>query len=139
MYTLQELTPATRFKFLSFLFTIGKGDGVRAADLLLEWSPEQQCTNPDGFRADMRKLFNERCDVNKEDGVDIDNVLKEILRLARRHEVSVDGSLASLIIGVVCITGFASGLDKGFNLINAAIPTFLAYNLTGRIIGRSLH
>ena len=34
------------------------------------------------------------------------------------------------------IVGFASSLDPGVNLIDAATPCFLAYILTGRVAGR---
>lgn len=131
-----EMDAFTRLNFLSFLFSIGSGDGRRAADILLEWVEDQTCPDPEGFRRDMAALYAAHCDIRR--GVDVDYVLKEILRVARRHEVAVDGSLASLIIGVVVITGFATSLDPGVNLIDAAVPAFLAYNLTGRIVERRL-
>ena len=63
-------------------------------------------------------------------------VMKAILQLARQHGVDIDSSYAALVVGVCVIVGFASSLDPGLNLMDAALPAFMMHNLTGRIIGR---
>ena len=62
--------------------------------------------------------------------------MKASLRLSRRHGVSIDSCYAALVIGCCVIVGFATGLDPAVNLMDAAAPTFLAHNLTGRLTGR---
>lgn len=63
-------------------------------------------------------------------------VMKAILGLARQHEVVVDSSYAALVVGVCVIVGFATSLDPGVNLMDAATPALLMHNLTGHIIGQ---
>lgn len=61
---------------------------------------------------------------------------QEVLRLARKHHVTIDSSYASLVIAVCVIVGFATSLDPRVNLVDAAVPALLAYGLTGRVTGR---
>lgn len=63
-------------------------------------------------------------------------VMKAVLQLAREYEVTIDSSYAALVVGVCVIVGFATSLDPGLNLMDAATPAFLMHNLTGRIIGQ---
>lgn len=62
--------------------------------------------------------------------------MKAVLGLASRLEVTVDSAYAGLAIGVCVLVGFASSLDPGVNLMDAATPCLLAYALTGRVVGR---
>jgi aarF domain-containing kinase len=66
----------------------------------------------------------------------MDAVLKAVLALARRHEVSIDSCYASLVIAVCVIVGFATSLDPRVNLVDAAAPCLLLHSLTGRVMGR---
>ncbi len=84
----------------------------------------------------MQVLFEQRCNIHSPSGIDLDTVLKDVLRLARKHEVAIDSSYASLVIAVCVLVGFAAALDPSVNLADAAAPCLLAYGLTGRIIGR---
>jgi hypothetical protein len=49
------------------------------------------------------------CNVHRPEGIDVDFVLKEVLQLARKHEVSIDSSYAALVVGVCVLVGFATG------------------------------
>ena len=132
----EELRPKIRKHFISFLNLISKGDGDGAARHLLQWSDDQQCPNPDAFIEDMRQLFKTECNVYSVEGIDLDAVMKSVLRLARKHSVSIDSGYASLVIGVCIIVGFAHSLDPRVNLMDAATPVLLTYALTGRVVGR---
>lgn len=63
-------------------------------------------------------------------------VMKEVLRIARQFEVSIDSSYAALVIGVVVLVGFATAMDPAVNLMDAAAPAFLQNNLLGKVSGR---
>ncbi len=63
-------------------------------------------------------------------------VMKHSLQLARKHEVTVDSGYAALVIGCCVVVGFATALDPNVNLMDAATPTLLVHNLTGRQLGR---
>ena len=103
---------------------------------MLRMSSKQRCQQPQAFEQDMVALFEEFADVRAPKGIDLDAVLKGALRAARRHEVSIDSSYAALVVGVCVIVGFARALDPETNLMDAATPSLLAYNLTGRALGR---
>lgn len=63
-------------------------------------------------------------------------VLKDVLKLARQHEVGIDSSYAALVLGVCVIVGFATSLDKRINIMDAATSCFLQHSLTGKAEGR---
>ncbi|KXZ56229.1 hypothetical protein GPECTOR_1g2 [Gonium pectorale] len=133
----EELTPTVRYHFISFLHHLMRGDGAAAAAHLLRWTSRRQaCPDPRAFVADMRALAAARCDVRSLPGIDLDAVMKDVLRLARRHRVTIDSCYASLVIAVCVIVGFATSLDPGVNLVDAAVPAMLAHALTGRVVGR---
>ncbi len=80
------------------------GDATAAARHLLRWTKHQTCPDPVAFARDMARLFAAHADVYSQQGVDLDSVLQGVLRLARRHEVSIDSCYASLVISVCVIT-----------------------------------
>ena len=63
-------------------------------------------------------------------------VMKAVLQIARQYEVTIDSSYAALVIGVVVLVGFATSMDPGVNLMDAAAPAFLQNNLLGKVSGR---
>lgn len=132
----EELTPRVRRHFIGFLNAISAGDGPTAAGHLLSWSTRQKCPDPAALIADVEELFQKDCNIHQPGGIDLDHIMKSILHLARRHEVSIDSGYAALVVGVCVIVGFATGLDPRVNLMDAATPCMLYYNLTGRVAGR---
>lgn len=132
----EALTPQVRTVFISLLNAISAGDGHAGARLMLRMSSRQRCEDPAAFERDMVTLFEQFADVRAPGRIDLDAVLKGALRAARTHEVSIDSSYAALVVGVCVIVGFARALDPNTNLMDAATPSLLAYNLTGRALGR---
>jgi aarF domain-containing kinase len=134
----EELTVQVQHQFVAFLSSICSGDGNAATDVLLSWtSLEQECPDPEALRRDMIALFEVECDRGpSSQGVDLDKVMKSILKLARKHEVTIDSSYAALVISVCVIVGFATSLDPQVNVIDAATSCILAWRLTGKIMGK---
>jgi aarF domain-containing kinase len=132
----EELTPRVRRHFIGFLNAISAGDGPTAAGHLLNWATRQKCPDPAALITDVEELFKKDCNIHQPGGIDLDRVMKSILHLARKHEVSIDSGYAALVVGVCVIVGFATGLDPRVNLMDAATPCMLYYNLTGRVAGR---
>ena len=128
----EELPPAVRSRFVSFLNQIAAGDGAAAALHLLRWARVQTCPDRLALARDMRALFEQRADPFSARGVDLDGVLRGALALARRHEVAIDSGYAGLVMSVAVVTGFATALDPEVNVMDAAAPALLAYALTGR-------
>lgn len=83
----QQPLPQVRFRFISFLNMLAKGDADRATHHLLQWSSSQTCRDPAALLRDMRALLAEQGDIHSAGGIDLDAVLKAILRLARAHTV----------------------------------------------------
>lgn len=123
-------------RYVSFLHAIGRGDGAGAARNLLCWSNEQTCPDPEAFVRAMAVLGADEMNVHSPQGIDLDRVIKTVLVLCRQHEVHVHSKYASLLLGACILVGFATGLDPQVNLMDAAIPSLLTYDLTGRLIGR---
>ncbi|KAL0035601.1 hypothetical protein WJX79_001935 [Trebouxia sp. C0005] len=132
----EELTPRVRKHFISFLHMISAGNGRRAAHHMLLFSTKQECPRPEAFADDMEALFTVEAQIDGPDGIDVDKVLKDVLKLARRHEVGIDSSYAALVLGVCVIVGFATSLDNRINIMDAATSCFLQHSLTGKATGR---
>ena len=84
----------------------------------------------------MERLAADEMNVHSPEGIDLDRIIKTVLMLCKHHEVHVHSKYASLLLGVCILVGFATGLDPHVNLMDAAIPSLLTYDLTGRLIGR---
>lgn len=70
----EELTPRVRRHFVSFLNCIASGDGVRAAEHILQWGQQQNCPDPRAFTIAMDLLFDDICRIHSEQGIDLDQV-----------------------------------------------------------------
>ena len=68
--------------------------------------------------------------------VDLEALLKDVMRLFRKYTVSIDGIYASLIVSLCVLVGFATSLDPNINLFEVATPAVMAYALTGNVVGR---
>ncbi|XP_024370944.1 ABC1 family protein YPL109C, mitochondrial [Physcomitrium patens] len=132
----EELPPRVRYHFLSFIMNIGAADGERAAQHLLNfsWPNPQRCPKPELLVADMKELFRCECDLRVRP-IDLNYVLKQVLQLCRKHEVTIDSSYASLVVAVCVLVGFARSLDPELSIMDAAVPCLFLYNLIGRIPG----
>ena len=130
-----ELPQSVRNKFIGFLCFILRGEGEKAADVALMWDTNQTCKDVDGLRRDMARLIATRGDVFTQ-RVDLDALLKDVMRLFRKYTVSIDGIYASLIVSLCVLVGFATSLDPNINLFEVATPAVMAYALTGNVVGR---
>ena len=126
-----------RDRFLTFLFSLARQDGVAAANSLLTWSDAQTCVGAqaDGFRADIARLVDEKCALRRA-SVDIDDVLKRVLTILRARGVSIDAVFASLVVSMCVLVGFATALDENLNLFEVAVSAFLSWTVTGDVVGK---
>lgn len=130
-----ELPQIVRNRFIGFLCFLIRGEGDKAADVALTWDGNQTCRDRDALRADMARLVSEKGDVFSR-RVNLDELLKEIMRLFRKHGVSIDGVYASLVVSLCVLVGFATSLDPQVNLFEVAAPSVMAFALTGDVMGR---
>ena len=130
-----ELPQTVRNKFIGFLCFLLRGEGEKAADVALTWDRNQTCTDRISFRRDMAQLVASKGDIFTQ-RVDLNELLKEIMQLFRKHSVSIDGIYASLIVSLCVLVGFATSLDPEINLFEVAAPSVMAFALTGNVVGR---
>jgi len=132
-----ELPRNVRDRFLTFLFSLARQDGVAAANSLLTWSEHQTCVGAeaDALREDVTRLVNEKCALEIAP-VDIDDVLKRVMVLLRKRGVSIDAVFASLVVSMCVLVGFATALDENLNLFEVAISAFLSWSVTGDVVGK---
>lgn len=130
-----ELPQSVRNKFIGFLCFLLRGEGEKAADVALTWDSNQTCTDRVSFRRDMALLVASNGDIFTQ-RVDLNDLLKEIMQLFRKHSVSIDGIYASLVVSLCVLVGFATSLDPEINLFEVAAPSVMAFALTGNVVGR---
>ncbi|GBG89782.1 hypothetical protein CBR_g49633 [Chara braunii] len=95
----------------------------------------QNCQSPAELAKDMKELFDRECQLKK-GPIDLNEVLKQVLCLARKHDVTINSSYASLVVSVCILSGFAHSLDPDLSIMDAVVPCLFAYNLTGLVLGR---
>ena len=137
-FGIADALPAdVRDRFLTFLFSLARQDGVAAANSLLTWSDAQTCVGAqaDGLRADIARLVDEKCALRRA-SVDIDDVLKRVLTILRARGVSIDAVFASLVVSMCVLVGFATALDENLNLFEVAVSAFLSWTVTGDVVGK---
>ncbi|GJP75661.1 hypothetical protein CLOP_g6085 [Closterium sp. NIES-67] len=134
---MEDLTAHVRTNFLCFIASIMSSNAKQATHYLLRFAAPfpQRCTNRDALEADMRELFARDCQLHRQ-CMDLNDVLKKVLRICWVHHVTVHSSYASLLIAMCILVGFGQTLDPELSILDAAAPCFFLYNLTGRIIGR---
>lgn len=97
--------------FPNFPNSIPSGNGTLAATHLLRWAQTQECPDPGAFTRAVEALFASHCNIHSPRGVDLDLVMKAVLRLCCVHNVTVDSAYATLAIAVCVLVGFATSLD----------------------------
>ncbi|CAI5476025.1 unnamed protein product [Closterium sp. Yama58-4] len=134
---MEDLTAHVRSNFLCFIASIMSSNAKQATHFLLRFAAPfpQRCTNREALEADMRELFARDCQLHHR-CMDLNDVLKKVLRICWVHHVTVHSSYASLLIAMCILVGFGQTLDPELSILDAAAPCFFLYNLTGRIIGR---
>ncbi|CAI5494130.1 unnamed protein product [Closterium sp. Naga37s-1] len=134
---MEDLSAHVRSNFLCFIASIMSSNAQQATHFLLRFAAPfpQRCTNRDALEADMSELFARDCQLHHR-CMDLNDVLKKVLRICWVHHVTVHSSYASLLIAMCILVGFGQTLDPELSILDAAAPCFFLYNLTGRIIGR---
>ncbi len=127
------LSPAERLNFIGLVEVIGDGDGVRAAECVLQFSAaHKSVSTSSAFRRDMSELFR-RVRTGYGNQVEIGDVLRGILALLREHRLSIDAHYATLVMNVLCLDGMARELLPAYNMLDAAKPLLILHRQTRRL------
>ena len=93
---------------------------TRAADMYLSLS-SAPCADPDGFRRDMKELFDARCHTN----VNVGQLIVGTMSLVRRHRLVLASEFASVIISMGLLEGMARALDPKIDPVRKLRPFLL--------------
>lgn len=121
-----ELDERDRRNFLHLFRAIGRGDGALAGELMLTRARKQRCADPEAFKEGMRQLVaaaraGERGAFNLAH-LRIGDVLLEVTRLVRVHQVQADPAFTTLVCSIVVLEGLGRTLDPTLDLFELALP-----------------
>lgn len=133
----KELTDDERRNFIGLFQALGDGDGRAVARNLLHFSHRQRCPDPAAFEAAIDSLCAAQCGGYGRN-VQLGPVLRAALETVRRHQVSIDGNYATLVVNVLCIEAMARSLEPRYNVLDAAYPLLRAHQLLGDELFRRL-
>jgi len=115
--------------FISLMASLGAGDGVSAANAILQFSDDEDYLSSEQketFIKDVVLFFEESCRGYGTD-VDVGDVLRGILGIIKPHHVRVDANYATLVVNVLCIEGLAKRVCPSYNVLDAAKPLLSSY------------
>lgn len=122
-----ELTPRHRKNFLDLFDAVASNQGKVAADLLLTYAPQQDCTDREGFERGITAIveqFNGSAPGTRRKAGEI---LADVLDLACSYRVRIESEYASMIVGIMVLEGVGRTLDPTIDLVEMArIPIALA-------------
>jgi len=125
-----SMTTEERCTYVGVLQAMGDGNGRRAGELMLRFSVNQQCPDPAKYLVAMEQFFATDC-LGYGKGIDIDHVVRGLLTLAYRHNVTIDGSYACVIANMLCLQGLVKDLNPNFNILDSGYPYFRAHQVLG--------
>lgn len=148
--------------FIGLLASMGRGNGVEAADFVMNFSTKQAFTVPTcciiiaiftrlylaiasqvyshearvKFRVEMVALFGKVCRGYGTD-VDIGTVLRGILVLIRDNKISIGANYATLVLNALCLDGLGKQILPSYNILDGGKPLLEFYRGCRRTIGTS--
>lgn len=104
-----ELTPQDQKRVVTFFQALTRIDGADVAQTILDMAVHPKCSNPKAFIQDMKELFDE---------LDFDTirqytqqVIQDMLDKVRRHEVTLKGSVCTLMATTLVLEGWSTKLN----------------------------
>ena len=119
-----ELLPSEQRNFIGLLGAMGNGNGVAAAECVLHFSSLYSAYTPEtktAFKFDMAELFASVCK-GYGHNVNIGDVLRGVLNLARIHRITIESNYATLVMNAMCLDGLAGMLLPSYNILDGAKP-----------------
>lgn len=124
------LTDEERRNYIGLVQSIGNGDGKAMAKNVLRFSRKGNAANAEAFTADIEAMCAEKCR-GYFTGLDIGEVVREMMQAMYRHCVPIDGNYATLIANMLCLEGMARAIEPRFSVIDVAYPLLRAHELLG--------
>ncbi|XP_074570315.1 uncharacterized protein LOC141826895 [Curcuma longa] len=112
-----ELSKSDRANLLEFFKAVALRDGRTAAECTLRLSQHQSCPNPKAFIEELERTFTFW---GTPDGDIFHPVecMHQLLEQVRRHRVSIDGNVCTVMVTILVLEGWQRKLDPGFDIMN---------------------
>jgi predicted unusual protein kinase regulating ubiquinone biosynthesis (AarF/ABC1/UbiB family) len=133
-----ELSPKDYANFIDLFRSVVTKNPRQGAELLLLRAHQQNCSDPELFKAEMCAIMEAVFDGPSRD-IRVGVVLGDIFSCVRRHRVSLDPAFTTMAVSMVLVEGLGKELDPDAQLIEYAIPYFASFDLRrrwNRFVGR---
>jgi len=123
-----ELDDTHRIAFARYFAAWARGDGHTMAEIMVTHSPSPTVGDRDGFEQAIQG-FVDRLHGKRLGEVEVAKVVYEMLQILRRYRVRVNATFTMVNIAIAVTEGIGKQLDPSLDLMNEAMPFFLALSL----------
>jgi len=134
-----KLLPEERSNFIGLLEAMGEGIGEEAAECVMKFSENGYSSYSEAtkalFKQDMKELFSRTCR-GYHTNVIIGDVLRQVLNLVRKYQITIEANYATLIMNCLCLDSMAQSLMPSYNILDGG-KSLLRANRIGRKLNLS--
>ncbi|KAJ4981219.1 hypothetical protein NE237_032056 [Protea cynaroides] len=112
-----ELSKSDRENLLEFFKAVVLRDGRTAAERTLRLSKHQNCPNPKAFIEEVEKTFSFWA-TPEGDIFHPAECMQQLLEQVRRHKVSIDGNICTVMVTTLVLEGWQRKLDPKYNVLH---------------------
>jgi len=118
-----QLKQKDRANLVNLFTQIIKGKGYEAADCLIDRTSRPNLNKQaiEDFKQDLAKIFTDLASLNTPE-VEMGKNFQKVLELGRKHQITVDSSLATALIGTIVIEGMGRQLNPQLDFISESAP-----------------
>lgn len=123
-----EMDDTHRLAFARYFAAWARGDGHTMAEIMVTHSPSPYVRDRAGFEQAIQG-FVDRLHGKRLGEVEVAKVVYEMLQILRRYRVRVNATFTMVNIAIAVTEGIGKQLDPSLDLMNEAMPFFLALSL----------
>ena len=123
-----EMDDTHRLAFARYFAAWARGDGHTMAEIMVTHSPSPYVRDRAGFEQAIQG-FVDRLHGKRLGEVEVAKVVYEMLQILRRYRVRVNATFTMVNIAIAVTEGIGKQLDPTLDLMNEAMPFFLALSL----------
>jgi len=123
-----EMDDTHRLAFARYFAAWARGDGHTMAEIMVTHSPSPYVRDREGFEQAIQG-FVDRLHGKRLGEVEVAKVVYEMLQILRRYRVRVNATFTMVNIAIAVTEGIGKQLDPTLDLMNEAMPFFLALSL----------
>lgn len=121
-----ELQAADLSNFRAVFTAVALGQGQRVAELILHHARASECSDVEGFKAEMATLVTQaREKTITLEKLQVSSLLSSVFKLLMTHKVKLESSFASIVFAIMVLEGLGRSLDPKLDILDAAKPFLL--------------